>query len=211
MKSMEDSEWKGGILADDMGLGKTIQALSLVKSRICPDARTLPTLIVTPAGLIHQWERETENIFGSGQRVFVYYRRKGRLTFQDLCQYHVVLTTYGTLCSELKQKPYDSPIFGDGRAWQRIILDEAQCIKNARSKTAMACCEVAATYRWCLSGTPLMNHLGELYSLLKFLRIQPYVNTDSFNSVSPIGEIVTLTCLCILLIWLKDSQIGVYR
>ncbi|KAK9657073.1 hypothetical protein HCH54_001721 [Aspergillus fumigatus] len=183
MKSMEDSEWKGGILADDMGLGKTIQALSLVKSRICPDARTLPTLIVTPAGLIHQWERETENIFGSGQRVFVYYRRKGRLTFQDLCQYHVVLTTYGTLCSELKQKPYDSPIFGDGRAWQRIILDEAQCIKNARSKTAMACCEVAATYRWCLSGTPLMNHLGELYSLLKFLRIQPYVNTDSFNSI----------------------------
>ncbi|KAH3242194.1 hypothetical protein KXW31_005993, partial [Aspergillus fumigatus] len=183
MKSMEDSEWKGGILADDMGLGKTTQALSLVKSRICPDARTLPTLIVTPAGLIHQWERETENIFGSGQRVFVYYRRKGRLTFQDLCQYHVVLTTYGTLCSELKQKPYDSPIFGDGRAWQRIILDEAQCIKNARSKTAMACCEVAATYRWCLSGTPLMNHLGELYSLLKFLRIQPYVNTDSFNSI----------------------------
>ncbi|KAK9578976.1 hypothetical protein V6Z93_009897 [Aspergillus fumigatus] len=183
MKSMEDSEWKGGILADDMGLGKTTQALSLVKSRICPDARTLPTLIVTPAGLIHQWERETENIFGSGQRVFVYYRRKGRLTFQDLCQYHVVLTTYGTLCSELKQKPYDSPIFGDGRAWQRIILDEAQYIKNARSKTAMACCEVAATYRWCLSGTPLMNHLGELYSLLKFLRIQPYVNTDSFNSI----------------------------
>ncbi|KAH1609483.1 hypothetical protein KXX44_004816 [Aspergillus fumigatus] len=183
MKSMEDSEWKGGILADDMGLGKTIQALSLVKSRICPDARTLPTLIVTPAGLIHQWERETENIFGSGQRVFMYYRRKGRLTFQDLCQYHVVLTTYGTLCSELKQKPYDSPIFGDGRAWQRIILDEAQCIKNARSKTAMACCEVAATYRWCLSGTPLMNHLGELYSLLKFLRIQPYENTDSFNSI----------------------------
>ncbi|KAH3097275.1 hypothetical protein KXW41_008317, partial [Aspergillus fumigatus] len=59
----------------------------------------------------------------------------------------------------------------------------AQCIKNARSKTAMACCEVAATYRWCLSGTPLMNHLGELYSLLKFLRIQPYVNTDSFNSI----------------------------
>lgn len=48
-----------------------------------------------------------------------------------------------------------------------------------------------------------MNHLGELYSLLKFLRIQPYVNTDSFNSVSLIGEIVTLTCLCILLIWLK--------
>ncbi|GFF57659.1 SWI/SNF family DNA-dependent ATPase [Aspergillus udagawae] len=183
MKSMEDSEWKGGILADDMGLGKTIQALSLVKSRICPDARTLPTLIVTPAGLIHQWERETENIFGSGQRVFVYYRRKGRLTFQDLCQYQVVLTTYGTICSELKQKASDSPIFGDGKAWQRIILDEAQCIKNARSKTAMACCEVAATYRWCLSGTPLMNHLGELCSLLKFLRIQPYVNTDSFNSI----------------------------
>ncbi|KAF4219061.1 hypothetical protein CNMCM5878_003916 [Aspergillus fumigatiaffinis] len=183
MKTMEDSEWKGGILADDMGLGKTVQALSLVKSRTCPDARTLPTLIVTPAGLIQQWEREAENIFDSGQRVFVYYQRKGRLTFQDLCQYQVVLTTYGTICSELKQKAHDSPIFGDGKAWQRIILDEAQCIKNARSKTAMACCEVKASYRWCLSGTPLMNHLGELCSLLKFLRIQPYVSSDSFNTI----------------------------
>ncbi|KAF4241524.1 hypothetical protein CNMCM8980_000883 [Aspergillus fumigatiaffinis] len=183
MKTMEDSEWKGGILADDMGLGKTVQALSLVKSRICPDARMLPTLVVTPAGLIHQWEREAENIFDSGQSVFVYYRRKGRLTFQDLCQYQVVLTTYGTICSELKQKAHDSPIFGDGRAWQRIILDEAQCIKNARSKTAMACCEVKASYRWCLSGTPLMNHLGELCSLLKFLRIQHYVSSDSFNTI----------------------------
>jgi SNF2 family DNA or RNA helicase len=190
MKSMEDSEWKGGILADDMGLGKTIQALSLIKSRILPNVWMLPTLIVTPAGLIHQWERETENIFDSGQRVFVYHWRKGRLTFQDLCQYQVVLTTYGTICSEFKQKAYNSPIFGDGRAWQHIILDEAQCIKNTRLKTAMACCEVAASYRWCLSGTPLMNHLGELCSLLKFLRIQPYANSDSFNTVSPTEEIV---------------------
>jgi SNF2 family DNA or RNA helicase len=130
----------------------------------------------------------------------VYYQQKGQLTFQDLCQYHVVLTTYRTLSSKLKQKPYNSPIFRDGRAWQCIILDEAQCIKNARSKTAMACCKVTATYRWCLSRTPLINHLGELYSLLKFLRIQPYINTNSFNSISLTGVIITLTCLCILLI-----------
>jgi SNF2 family DNA or RNA helicase len=82
---MEDSEWKGGILADDMGLGKTVQALSLVKSRIFPNVWTLLTLIITPAGLIHQWECETKNIFDSGQRVFVYHRQKGQLTFQDLC------------------------------------------------------------------------------------------------------------------------------
>lgn len=181
---MEDSAWKGGILADDMGLGKTVQALSLVKSQICAGNRMLPTLIVSPAGLIHQWEREIEKIFDSDQRVFVYYRRKGRLTFQDLCQYQVVITTYGTICSDLKQKADESPIFGEDRTWQRIILDEAQCIKNARSKTAMACCKLVATYRWCLSGTPLMNHLGELCSLLKFLGIQPYVDFNSFSSVS---------------------------
>ncbi|KAI2839630.1 hypothetical protein CBS11350_7461 [Aspergillus niger] len=182
MKAMEDSAWKGGILADDMGLGKTVQALSLVKSQICAGNRMLPTLIVSPAGLIHQWEREIEKIFDSDQRVFVYYRRKGRLTFQDLCQYQVVITTYGTICSDLKQKADESPIFGEDRTWQRIILDEAQCIKNARSKTAMACCKLVATYRWCLSGTPLMNHLGELCSLLKFLGIQPYVDFNSFSS-----------------------------
>ena len=66
-----------------------------------------------------------------------------------------------------------------------MILDEAQCIKNDQSQTAAACCALDATYRWCLSGTPVMNNLRELYSLLKFLRVQPYASRQSFATVGP--------------------------
>lgn len=202
MKAMEESARKGGILADDMGLGKTIQALALTVVHPAPSVERHATLVVTPAGLISQWKHEIEQLLNQGHRrhrVFVYHGDKtGRTgTFHLLNQHDIVLTTFGTVAAELRRTchrpsahstiPSDPglSILGPVSKWHRVILDEAQCIKNDRSKTAMACCAIDATYRWCLSGTPLMNDPRELTSLFKFLRVQGFCNTDPFNPVSP--------------------------
>lgn len=114
----------------------------------------------------------------------------------------MVLTTYGTLAAEhkklldfeakLKLNPHMDqshtsktlPFLGPKSKFYRIILDEAQCIKNKATATAKACCLLKATYRWCLTGTPMMNNTGELYSLIKFLRIKPYDEWPRFRDVS---------------------------
>ncbi|KAG5637212.1 hypothetical protein H0H81_005375 [Sphagnurus paluster] len=66
--------------------------------------------------------------------------------------------------------------------WWRIVLDEAHNIKNEKTKGAIACCELEGKFRWCLTGTPMQNNVGELYSLIKFLRIKPLNNWDTFNT-----------------------------
>lgn len=115
----------------------------------------------------------------------------------------MVLTTYGTIASELKKldKYYKDnegrnidmndrtlatkcPLLHPTKAkFYRIILDEAQCIKNKDTQTAKGCTQLKATYRWCLTGTPMMNSILELYSLLKFLRIKPYCKWEDFRQV----------------------------
>ncbi|KAB8079502.1 SNF2 family N-terminal domain-containing protein [Aspergillus leporis] len=204
MKSMEESEQKGGVLADDMGLGKTIQAIALIVSRPSTDEERKPTLIIAPVALMQQWKREIERILRPGRyqlSVYVLHGEKRAVSFRDLKKYDVVLTTFGTLSSELKRRErYDEllssganeealsrellktlPCLGPSSKWHRIIIDEAQCIKNRNTKAALACCRLNATYRWCMSGTPMMNNVEELHSLLKFLRIKPYSNLERFN------------------------------
>lgn len=66
--------------------------------------------------------------------------------------------------------------------WWRVVLDEAHNIKNVKTKGAIACCELPSKFRWCLTGTPMQNNVTELYSLLKFLRIKPLSNWDTFNT-----------------------------
>lgn len=134
--------------------------------------------------------------------VFVYHNV--RATVDDLAKYDVVLTTYGTLAQELKKlekfhlenagRNIDfndralaskCPLLHPKKAvFHRIILDEAQCIKNKSTKTAQACFKLKATYRWCLTGTPMMNSVEELYSLLHFLQIKPYCQWEKFREVS---------------------------
>lgn len=205
MKSMEEKDQKGGILADDMGLGKTIQAIALMASRPSEDPARKPTLIIAPVALMQQWKREIERILRPGKyqlSIYVLHGEKRAVTFRDIKKYDVVLTTFGTLASELKRKEhYDDrqkaganeyilqelakslPCLGPSSLWYRIIIDEAQCIKNRNTKAAIACCQLNATYRWCMSGTPMMNNVEELHSLLKFLRIRPYNNLERFNRV----------------------------
>ena len=207
MKSMEAGSNKGGILADDMGLGKTVQALALMVSRPSDNPARKTTLIIAPVALVQQWKREIQRMLKPGEHqlsVFVLHGEKRATSFNCLKTYDVVLTTFGTLASELKRKEsfdamkhenpdaYQSldlsgsylPILGNSCKWYRVIIDEAQCIKNRGTKAAQACYSIASKYRWCMSGTPMMNNVTELYSLIHFLRIGPYNNIERFNLVS---------------------------
>ncbi|KAF5656697.1 dna repair rad16 [Fusarium heterosporum] len=200
MKKMEEGSNKGGILADDMGLGKTISTLALILAR---PTNTQPktTLIVAPLALLRQWEEEIASKTKFSHRLSVYLHHGKKTTTEELLRYDVVLTTYGSLAQELKRfnkleeehehqiidwndkaNSLKCPLLHPFKAkFYRIILDEAQCIKNEKTKSAMACTQLKATYRWCLTGTPMMNGVLELYSLIKFLKIRPYCKWEVFR------------------------------
>ena len=144
----------GGCLADDMGLGKTIQVLALLESR---RGGELPSLVVVPKSLIFNWRAEAER-FTPKLRVLDH---TGAGRTREFAGWDVVLTTYGTLRRDigaLRQAEFDY-----------VILDEAQAIKNAGSQTAKAARLLRGRHRLALTGTPVENHLGELWSLLEFL------------------------------------------
>ena len=200
MKQMEEGSNKGGILADDMGLGKTIQALALIVSRPGENGRKT-NLIVAPVALIQQWKREIEQKIVGRHRltVFILHGTGRNASWDVLKLYDVVLTTYGTVASEIKRrakweqklkinpniKPTSRedalPLLSDQSKFWRIILDESQQIKNKAAKAAIGACQIQSLHRWCMSGTPMMNNVLELYSLIHFLRIKPYNSQESFN------------------------------
>lgn len=204
LKNMEEGSNKGGLLADDMGLGKTVQALALIVSRKPPqDSSRKMNLIVAPVALMQQWKREIEKLIKPGHHrlsVFIYHAEGRKATWATLKNHDVVLTTYGTLASEHKRKlAWDEkvqkfpnvqptrnegqyPLLGPRSQWYRVILDEAQWIKNKNTRSAVAAYALDSQYRWCLTGTPMQNSLGELQSLIKFLRIKPYNSTERFNA-----------------------------
>lgn len=202
MKNMEEVSSKGGILADDMGLGKTVQALALIVSRKAENPACKTTLIVAPVALMGQWAREISKLLKRGRHsltVEILHANTRDLPWSKLREKDVVLTTYGTLASEVKRKhaweeklkrvpnarpsgrSEHIPLLGDKSKWYRVILDEAQWIKNKSTKAAVAACYLQAEYRWCLTGTPMQNSVDELYSLIRFLRIAPYNSFERFN------------------------------
>lgn len=145
--------------------------------------RTLPpevdkgTLIVAPLALIKQWESEIDAKVEDSHKLRVcVYHGAGRSKYADnLKDYDVVITTYGTLSSEHAASSKGTKKVGCFSVyWYRIILDEAHTIKNRNAKATQAACALDAEYRWCLTGTPMQNNLDELQSLIKFLRIKPY-------------------------------------
>lgn len=156
----------GGCLADDMGLGKTIQILALLEARRAqqaddPTRQRAPSLVVVPKSLVFNWQQEAAR-FTPHLRVLDHtgqFRKKDEVGhFED---YDLILTTYGTLRN-------DAILFRDVR-FDYVILDEAQAIKNASTESAKAARLLQCDYRLALSGTPIENHLGELWSLFDFL------------------------------------------
>ena len=200
MRKMEESTNKGGILADDMGLGKTIQSIALILDRPPPENSHRPSLIVAPVALLLQWQREFEKMVRPSHRlnILIFHGASRNVAWADLKKYDVVLTTYGTLVTEckrlvawqekLKLVPDAVPtpaeqcsILGDKSHFHRIILDEAQNIKNRNAKGALASFRLISDYKWALTGTPMMNGPQELYSLIKFLGIKPYCDWNKFD------------------------------
>ncbi len=149
-----------GILADDMGLGKTAQTLAHLLLEKEAGRLDRPCLVVLPTSLIFNWKREAER-FAPGLKVLSLHGKERAERFAAIPEHDVILTTYPLLwrdeASLAKQK------------YHLLILDEAQTVKNAASKAAQAVRRLSTRHRLCLTGTPLENHLGELWAQFDFL------------------------------------------
>lgn len=147
-----------GVLADDMGLGKTIQTLAHLLYEKEQGRLTAPALMIAPTSLVGNWQAEAQR-FTPELKVLVYHgSSRHQDDFED---YDLIISTYGLVHRD-KDKFIQTNFY-------YLILDEAQFIKNARTKTTQVIQQLKATHRLCLSGTPLENHLGELWSLFHFL------------------------------------------
>ncbi|MDP3559358.1 MAG: SNF2-related protein, partial [Legionellaceae bacterium] len=148
----------GGILADDMGLGKTVQVLIHLAIEKTQNRLLKPVLIVAPTSLVRNWQLEAAR-FTPALRVLVHHGNDR--SFEHFDEYDVIVTTY-TLVQRDKKHLLQTQ-------FTYLILDEAQYIKNARNKRTQCLQELVVRHRLCLTGTPLENHLEELWSLFHFL------------------------------------------
>ncbi|MEJ6579601.1 MAG: DEAD/DEAH box helicase [Akkermansiaceae bacterium] len=148
-----------GILADDMGLGKTIQTLTHIL-RLKDQGNTAPVLVVAPTSVVPNWFAEAKKFTPSLKAIILHGPQRRRL-FSHIPHADIVLTSFALLqrdVEELKKHEF-----------QLIVLDEAQHIKNPSAKVSQAACQLRSKQRLCLSGTPVENSLGELWSLFRFL------------------------------------------
>ncbi len=149
-----------GVLADDMGLGKTIQALAHLLLEKEEGRLEHPALIVAPTSVLSNWQREAAR-FTPGLKCLILHGPARSQHYSKLQEYDLVITSYALLTRDLEQHLKHD--------YHSLILDEAQAIKNPRAKSALSACCIKAAHRLCLTGTPLENHLGELWSLFQFL------------------------------------------
>ncbi len=162
-----------GILADDMGLGKTLQTLAYIATEKAEGRLTKPILVIAPTSLMFNWQNEAAKFCPVLNVLLLHgYNRKKR--FRDITKADVVLTTYALLPRDKEELL--------SHEYHTVILDEAQYIKNSKSKVNAIACQLRSEHRFCLSGTPLENHLGELWSLFNFLMPGVLKSQKEFNS-----------------------------
>ncbi len=149
-----------GILADDMGLGKTLQTIAHLTAEKASGRSQLPSLVIAPTSLVGNWKRELRK-FAPHLAVVIVHGPKRAEQWDYVRFADVVISTYPLLVR-------DREVFQQFQ-YHYVILDEAQTIKNRRSQAHKAACALAARHRLCLSGTPVENNLGELWSLFQFL------------------------------------------
>ncbi len=150
----------GGVLGDDMGLGKTLQALAHILAEKEAGRADRPSLVVAPTSLMFNWRREAAR-FTPDLRVLVLHGPDRAAHFDNINEYDLVLTTYALL-------PRDSAVLVQCQ-FHLLILDEAHFIKNPKAQATQVVHKLVARHRLALTGTPMENHLGELWSLFHFL------------------------------------------
>ncbi len=153
----------GSCLADDMGLGKTVQLLALESAQRHDDPATLPTLLICPMSLVGNWQREAAK-FAPALRVYAHHgttRLRGDALEEQLGDIDLIVTTYATATRDIDELA--------AHQWNRVVLDEAQAVKNSLSRGAKAVRRLEAEHRVALTGTPVENRLAELWSIMDFL------------------------------------------
>ncbi|KAG8371209.1 hypothetical protein BUALT_Bualt13G0063500 [Buddleja alternifolia] len=141
-------------------------------------------LIVCPMTLIGQWKTEIETHAQPGTlSIYVHYGQSRSKDAKVLAQSNVVLTTYGVLASEFSTEETEDNGGLYSVRWFRVVLDEAHTIKSSKSQISMAAAGLAADRRWCLTGTPIQNNLEDVYSLLRFLKIEPWGSWAWWNKL----------------------------
>ncbi|CAD0109881.1 unnamed protein product [Aureobasidium uvarum] len=203
MIKQEQSNYKGGLLGDEMGMGKTIQAVSLVMSDY---PQKQPTLVLVPPVALMQWSQEIGEYTDGKLKVLVYHGTNAKsknMKVSELKKYDVIMISYNSLESLHRKEVKGWTRNGDlvkeaspihALTYHRLILDEAHSIKTRTTQVAKACFALKGKYKWCLSGTPVQNRIGEFFSLLRFLEVRPFA--DYFCK----------KCPCSLLHWSLDSQ-----
>lgn len=203
MVRQEKTQWKGGLLGDEMGMGKTIQAVSLIMSD-WPQKE--PTLVVVPPVALMQWSSEIIDYTDGKLNVLVYHGQNSKvknMKQKELKKYNVIMISYNSLESLYRKETKgwtrgediikeDSPIHAIH--FHRLILDEAHSIKSRTTGVAKACFALSGTYKWCLSGTPVQNRIGEFFSLLRFLEVRPF------------SEYFCKRCPCHMIHWTLDEE-----
>ncbi|KAI8225560.1 DNA repair protein [Colletotrichum sp. SAR 10_86] len=185
MIAMEKTDYKGGLLGDEMGLGKTIQAVSLIMSDY-PAKK--PSLVLVPPVALMQWQAEIASYTDGTLKTFVYHgslAKAKQMTLKELKKFDVIMMSYNSLESMFRKQEkgftrkdgiHKEESLIHQIDFHRVILDEAHSIKVRTTMTAKACFALKTQYRWCLTGTPLQNRIGEFFSLIRFLEITPYAS-----------------------------------
>ena len=193
LKNQEPTLASGGILSDDMGMGKTLEMISLMVADADDSSTSKATLIVAPVGVMSNWSGQIAHHIKAkyALRVLTYHGSgKKPMKAEDFAEYDVVITSYGTLATEYyprgKKDPPDVPrpqgLFSMN--WRRVILDEGHIIRNPNTKSALAATNLMAQSRWVLTGTPIINNLKDLYSLVRFIGLTGGLeHLQIFNSI----------------------------
>ena len=163
----------GGILADDMGLGKTAQALAHVLTEKNAGRLTRPALVVLPTSLLFNWQAEAARM-APGLRLLALHGPRRAHSYADIARHDLVLTTYPLLWRDVDALA--------AQPFHLLILDEAQMVKNAGSRSARALRKLQAPHLLCLTGTPLENPPGELWAQFDFLMPGFLGDVRSFNA-----------------------------
>ena len=161
-----------GILADDMGLGKTLQTLAHLAAQHASEQGG-PSLVVAPTSVVPNWAAEAEK-FVPGLKTLVLHGAKRGGDYDKIAGAEVVFTSYPLLVRDFDEL--------SKRELHTIVLDESQHVKNPKALTALSACKLKSAHRICLSGTPSENHLGELWSLMRFLMPGFLADEKTFNT-----------------------------